>query len=234
MTNSNSSPVAALPKNSIVLNFGEGKPQHTIIWLHGLGATSNDFPPIVPELGLDSGRAIKFVFPQAPNRQITINGGLEMPGWYDVKGLSLEEKQDLDGIRESQTMLEGLIAAEIAEGINPANILIAGFSQGGAVCYYTLTRSQTKLAGLIALSTYLPFAEQTEQQQSSVNIDTPILANHGSHDPVVPISFGLQSADTLKQLGYTVQWQIYPMEHQVVMEQIKDIGRWINQAFQGS
>ena len=220
-----------LPEHSIVLNFGQGEPNHSIIWLHGLGATANDFPPIVPELGLQADRPIKFVFPQAPNRPITINGGFEMPGWYDIKGMSLEEKQDIDGMRESQTMLEGLVAAEIDRGIAANNIIVAGFSQGGAVAYYTATRSQTKLAGIIALSTYLPFQERTEQEQSGVNVTTTILANHGTHDPVVPLAYGQQSAELLKQLDYQVEWKTYPMEHQVVMEQIRDIGAWINRVF---
>jgi len=228
---SNHKAVDVLPKGSIVLNYGEGEPAHTIIWLHGLGATANDFPPIVPELGLDGSRAIKFVFPQAPNRPITINGGYAMPGWYDIKGMSLEEKQDIGGMRESQAMLEGLIDAEVTRGIEASNIIIAGFSQGGAVAYYTITRSQTKLAGVIALSTYLPFAEQTEVEQSGINVTTPILANHGTHDPVVPLTYGADSVDSLKKLSYQLEWKTYPMEHQVVMEQIQDIGRWINKVF---
>ena len=231
MTNPTSSTDSVLPEHSIVLNFGQGEPNHSIIWLHGLGATANDFPPIVPELGLQADRPIKFVFPQAPNRPITINGGFEMPGWYDIKGMSLEEKQDIDGMRESQTMLEGLVAAEIDRGIAANNIIVAGFSQGGAVAYYTATRSQTKLAGIIALSTYLPFQERTEQEQSGVNVTTPILANHGTHDPVVPLAYGQQSAELLKKLDYQIKWKTYPMEHQVVMEQIRDIGAWINQVF---
>jgi len=221
----------ALPEHSIVLNFGEGEPKHTVIWLHGLGATSNDFPPVVPELGLEQSRPIKFIFPQAPNRPITINGGFEMPGWYDIKGMSLEEKQDLDGMTESRAMLEGLIQAEIDNGISGDNIILAGFSQGGAVAYYTAVRTKVKLAGVLALSTYLPFEQLTESEQSKVNIDTPMLAHHGTYDPVVPMNYGAQSVDSLKQLGYKVDWQTYPMEHQVVIEQIKEIGEWINTVF---
>ena len=220
-----------LPANSIELIHGDGTPTHSIIWLHGLGASANDFPPVVPELGLDKGRTIRFIFPQAPNRPITINGGMSMPGWYDIKGMSLEEKQDIDGMRESQTMLEGLIGAEIKNGIAASNIIVAGFSQGGAVAYYTVTRSHSKLAGVIALSTYLPFEGQTESEHSGVNLSTPILANHGTHDPVVPLAYGMESVDSLKQLSYQVEWKTYPMEHQLVMEQVQDIGRWINQVY---
>ncbi len=225
------SQTADLPENSIVLNFGEGEPKHTIIWLHGLGATSNDFPPIVPELGLNQSRPIRFVFPQAPSRPITINGGFVMPGWYDIKGMSLEEKQDREGMSESSAMLEGIINGEIANGTPASNIIVAGFSQGGAVAYYTAVRSKAKLAGVLALSTYLPFEDETEAEHSGVNVQTPILAHHGSYDPVVPMQFGLESVDSLKQLGYQVQWKTYPMEHQVVMEQIKEIGDWINGVF---
>lgn len=231
MNNSSSNHSSVLPEHSIVLNFGDGDVQHSIIWLHGLGATANDFPPIVTELGLAEDRAIKFIFPQAPNRPITINGGMEMPGWYDIKGMSLEEKQDIVGMRESQKMLEGLIAEEVANGVPASNIIIAGFSQGGAVGYYTATRSKQKLAGVIALSTYLPFDGLTEAEQSGVNISTPILVNHGTHDPVVPLAYGQASAESLNKLGYELEWKTYPMEHQVVMEQIKDVGRWINKVF---
>lgn len=202
--------------------------RHCVIWLHGLGATSSDFPPVVPELGLRSDRAIRFIFPQAPDRPITINGGMMMPGWYDIKGMDIADKQDAEGMAESQAMLDSLIEKQMSLGIPSENIIIAGFSQGGAVAYHTGLRAKHKLAGILALSTYLPFAEQAEQAHTKVNIDTPILANHGTHDPVVPLDLGKKSADLLMSLGYSLEWKEYPMEHQVVMEQIKDIGNWIN------
>jgi len=222
----------ATQNQHIELTHGNGEPQHAIIWLHGLGATANDFPPIVPELGLDADRPIRFIFPQAPDRPITVNGGMRMPGWYDIKGMDIADKQDAAGMRESQNLLESLIQIQVDLGIPAQNIIIAGFSQGGAVAYHTGLRSKHKLAGILALSTYLPFAEQAEAQQSEVNLVTPILANHGSHDPVVPIALGKTSVDVLSGLGYQVKWQTYPMEHQVVMPQIKDIGRWINGVFE--
>ena len=220
-----------LPKNSIELIHGDGTPTHSIIWLHGLGATASDFPPIVPELGLLPERTIRFIFPQAPERPITINGGMRMPGWYDIKGANIEDKQDAIGMAESQTMLDGLIEAQVASGIASENIILAGFSQGGAVTYFTGIRSQRKLAGLLTMSTYLPFDEATKAEQSGANLNTPIFASHGTHDQMVPLSMGQRSVDVLSELGYSVKWQSYPMEHQVVMPQIKDIGEWINQVF---
>jgi len=217
--------------NTIELIHGSGQPTHAIIWLHGLGATANDFPPIVPELGLSDERTIRFVFPQAPNRPITVNGGMVMPGWYDIKGVDIADKQDAVGMAESQKILEDLINQQIVLGISSNNIIIAGFSQGGAVAYHTGVRSQHKLGGVLALSTYIPFAEEVASEHSEINIRTPILAHHGTQDPVVPVQLGKASADILAGLGYLIKWQTYPMAHQVVLEQITDIGSWINQTF---
>ena len=215
----------------IELVHGSGEIRNAIIWLHGLGASSNDFPPVVPELGLNSERAIRFIFPQAPDRPITINGGMVMPGWYDIKGTDIADKEDAEGMAESQAILEGLIESQIDQGIPSENIIIAGFSQGGAVAYHTGLRTKHKLAGVLALSTYLPFSASAEAEQNGVNKSTPILANHGTYDPVVPIQLGKMSADLLKNLGYPLEWKEYPMQHQVMMEQIKDIGGWIDSAF---
>jgi phospholipase/carboxylesterase len=201
---------------------------HAIIWLHGLGATANDFPPVIPELKLNEQLAIRFVFPQAPNRPITINGGMSMPGWYDIKGMSIDQKEDLAGMTESQHMLEAIIAQQISLGVPSENIIIAGFSQGGAVAYYTAIRSSQKLAGLLALSTYMPFAQVAKQEHSGINTRIAVLASHGEHDQVVPLALGQSSAEALRELGYSVTWQTYPMEHQVNLEQLRDIGTWIN------
>ena len=220
-----------LPANSIELIHGEGTPTHAIIWLHGLGASANDFPPVVPELGLDKTRTIRFIFPQAPDRPITINGGMRMPGWYDIKGVTIEDKQDAVGMSESQTMLDGLIDGQIAAGIPSKNIILAGFSQGGAVTYFTGVRSKHRLAGLLTMSTYLPFDGDTKEQAHSANQSTPIFASHGTFDGVVPLEMGKRSVDILNGLDYSVTWKTYPMEHQVAMEQILDIGKWINTVF---
>jgi len=218
---------------TIELIHGAGEATHAIIWLHGLGATANDFPPIVPQLGLDEARTIRFIFPQAPQRPITINGGMRMPGWYDIKGVSIADKQDATGMAESQATLNAFVESQIDAGIPAHNIIVAGFSQGGAVAYFTAVRSELKLAGVLALSTYLPFAEDTETEQTKVNQTTPFFASHGTHDPVVPISLGKASVDSLQGLGYQVRWKTYPMDHTVVLEQIEDVGRWINSVFSG-
>jgi len=215
----------------IELVHGQGAIEHAVIWLHGLGASADDFPPIVPELGLSEDRAIRFIFPQAPNRPITINGGIEMPGWYDIKGMGIEDKQDAVGIAESQSLLINIIQRQIESGVPASNIIIAGFSQGGAVAYHTGLRFPEKLAGILALSTYLVFADNVENERSAVNQDTPILANHGTFDQVVPLLFGEMSVEKLKSLGYPVEWETFPMEHQVIMPQIKKIGAWINHIF---
>ncbi len=215
-------------QNHKELVHGEGKPTHAVIWLHGLGASCDDFPPVVPHLGLAPTPAIRFIFPQAPDRAITINNGIVMPGWYDIKGSELSDREDLPGMTESQATLNDLIDQQIAQGINSKNILIAGFSQGGAVAYFTAIRSKHSLAGVLAMSTYIPFGDQTEKEASDINKNMPILAMHGTHDPVVPIDMGKNSADLLSKLGYPVQWKTYAMDHSVNMTQIEDIGKWIN------
>lgn len=214
---------------TIIVQHGEGQPQHAIIWLHGLGAGSNDFPPVIPLLGLESERAIRFIFPQAPNRPITINGGMSMPAWYDIKGMEIDDKEDLDGIRQSQNTLEQLINEQVKQGIPTENIIIAGFSQGGAVVYHTGIRSDYKLAGIMALSTYLPFATQAQTEHKDINKDIAILACHGMQDPMVPIHLGKTSVDVLTALGFTVTWKTYQMEHSVSPTQLTDIGQWINE-----
>lgn len=220
-----------MKESHIELVHGEGKIENAIIWLHGLGASASDFPPVVPELGLDEGRAIRFIFPQAPNRPITINGGVSMPGWYDIKGMSIKDKQDAVGMSESQSLLNRLIEEQLKLGIESDKIIIAGFSQGGAVAYHAAFRSEHKLAGVLALSTYLAFAESLAQDRNDANNQTPVLVNHGSFDQVVPIELSQMSVDALTELGYPVEYKVYPMEHQVTMPQIKDIGRWINEQF---
>lgn len=229
--NNPQTPIPAMQNNKIELQFGQGEPQHAIIWLHGLGATADDFPPIVPELGLDESRPIRFIFPQAPTRPITINNGMQMPGWYDIKGMDIADKQDAQGMAESQAIVEGLIAEQLEQGIPASNMILAGFSQGGAVIYHSGLRHSAKLAGLLAMSTYLPFADNVPEERTAANQETPIFASHGSLDPVVPIQLGQLSVDALVKLGQPVKWSTYPMAHQVSFEQIKDIGTWINEVF---
>lgn len=216
---------------TIERNHGASTPTHAIIWLHGLGASADDFVPVVPHLGLKEAPAIRFVFPQAPDRPITVNNGYVMPGWYDIKGMDLADKEDLPGMRDSQAIVEGLIADQIAHGIPSEHIILAGFSQGGAVAYYTGIRSSHRLAGILALSTYLPFLQSVQNEQSGVNISVPIMAMHGKQDAVIPISAGRVSADALKSLGYSVEWKEYLMEHNVIPEQLSAIGEWINRVY---
>ncbi len=213
------------------LIHGEGSPSHAVIWLHGLGASYDDFPPVVPHLGLASTPTIRFIFPQAPNRPISINNGMVMPGWYDIKGSDLSDREDLAGITESKATLDSLIDQQIALGIDSKNILVAGFSQGGAVAYYTSIRSEHPLAGILAMSTYVPFGDRTPQEATDINKNIPILAMHGIHDPVVPIDMGKNGAELFSTLGSEVQWKTYAMDHSVNMEQIEDIGHWINTLF---
>ena len=205
--------------------------KHAIIWLHGLGASANDFPPIVPELGLDPKRPIRFIFPQAPNRPVTINMGMVMPSWYDIKGTAINDKQDATGMADSKALLDDLIQQQLDAGIPSENIIIAGFSQGGAVAYHTSLRRAEPLAGLLTLSTYLPFADQVASERAAANQNIPIFVSHGSHDDVVPIKMAEESVAALKQLDYQLEWKTYPMRHEVSMAQIKDIGQWINQRF---
>lgn len=216
---------------TIEVIHGEGKPNCAVIWLHGLGASSNDFPPVVPYLGLNKDQTIRFIFPQAPNRPITINGGMEMPGWYDIKGMDISGKEDLEGMTESKSFLDSLIQQQIDLGIGSEKIIIAGFSQGGAVAYYSGIRSPHKLGGILALSTYLPFAAVAKDEQNGANIETPIMAMHGDYDQVVPLHLGKGSTDVLSGLGYPVEWRTYPMQHNVIPEQLVDIGQWINRLF---
>ena len=211
--------------------YGDKNPTHAVIWLHGLGATADDFVPVIPYLGLSDAHNIRFVFPQAPDRPITVNGGYVMPGWYDIKGRDITDKEDLPGMTQSRNMLEALIAEQVAKGVPSANILLAGFSQGGAVAYYTGIRSSQKLAGILALSTYLPFLSSAREEHSKVNLNSPILAMHGKFDSVVPLSAGKLSADGLTALGYHLEWKEYAMEHSVIPEQLEDIGAWINRLF---
>ncbi len=215
----------------IELQSGEGTPKHAVIWLHGLGATADDFVPVVPHLGLDAGRPVRFVFPQAPDRPITINGGMRMPGWYDIKGIRIEDKQDAEGMADSAALLARLIDEQVASGIPSNHILLFGFSQGGAVVYHQGLRHPQRLAGLACLSTYLPFANTLANEASEANRATPIVVHHGTMDAVVPIALGQRSVATLEELGYSVYWQDYPMAHEVNMQQIETLGAWINKVF---
>ncbi|HMM56059.1 MAG: carboxylesterase [Xanthomonadales bacterium PRO7] len=203
-------------------------PRHAVIWLHGLGADGNDFLPIVPELVDPNWPPLRFVFPHAPVRPITINGGMAMRAWYDISGMEIAQRQDEAGIRASIGLLEELIQRETARGTAAANIFLAGFSQGGAIVLSGGIRHTHKLGGIIALSTYLPMAEKTDAEASAGNRATPIFMAHGMLDPTISHALGEMSRDYLVQRGYTVDWHAYPMAHQVCMEEIADLRAWMS------
>ncbi len=206
-------------------------PVASVIWMHGLGADGNDFVPVVNELDLTGTPAIRFVFPHAPMRAVTINGGAVMRAWYDVSFGDLEGKSrraDEAGVRESQAQICALIEREGKRGIVAGKIVLAGFSQGGAVALHTGLRHPEKLAGIMALSTYLPLADSLPQEAAPANKNnTPIFMAHGLFDPVVPLMMGAGAMTFLIGLGYVVEWRQYPMQHSVCPQEIADIGAWL-------
>lgn len=204
-----------------------GEATAVVIWLHGLGADGHDFKAIVPELALPETAGIRFVFPHAPMRPITVNGGYVMRGWYDIAEANLDKQQDVEGLKLSQQQLEALIDKEIDAGISPEKIILAGFSQGGAVVLQTGLRYPKRLAGLMVLSSYVPLAETLEAERNTANNDTPVFYAHGKNDDIIPHAFAEQSRDLLLALGYQVEWHSYVMPHGVLPEEIEDISRWL-------
>ncbi|MGE0310545.1 MAG: alpha/beta hydrolase [Lautropia sp.] len=201
-------------------------PDAAVIWMHGLGADASDFDPVVPLLPLPEGSAIRFVFPNAPMRAITINGGMRMPGWYDIAGFG-ERDQDEAGIRESQRAVDALLAREVARGIASTRVVLAGFSQGGVVALQSGLRQALPLGGILALSTYLGLASSLRAEQTDANLNTPIFMTHGTQDAVIPIDLARRSRQTLQAHGHPVQWQEYPMGHEVCQAEIAAIGQWL-------
>jgi phospholipase/carboxylesterase len=205
----------------------------SVIWLHGLGANGHDFEPIVPELPRDITRYTRFIFPHAPSRPITINGGMVMPGWYDVFGMDLTVQQDTQGIRESEQIVCRYLAQEIKQGIAAQRIILAGFSQGGAIALQTGLRYPQPLAGIMALSTYLPLIDTVVQERQIANQTIPIFMAHGQQDPVIALLHAQRSHAYLEELGYRVEWHDYPMAHQVNAAEISDIGYWLQTCLKG-
>lgn len=199
----------------------------SVILMHGLGADGHDFASIVPQLHLNDRLPIRFVFPHAPVRPITINGGYEMRAWYDVFGFNKDVREDVKGIRESGLMIEALIEQEIARGIPSHRIILAGFSQGGAMALYCGLRYPKPLAGILALSTYLPVANVLAAEINTVNKSLPIFLAHGTQDNVLPLEWAHITSETLQQLGYPVEFHSYPMTHSVCMDEVIDIKKWI-------
>ena len=201
------------------------KPVGSVIWLHGLGADGHDFEPIVPELRLPAELPLRFVFPHAPVRPVTINGGATMRAWYDILSLDAAGRADAAGVRESTALLDALIEREQQRGIAADRIVVAGFSQGGAIAINAVLHAQQKLAGLMALSTYI--ALPGEMAASGGNRDLPVFMAHGSFDPMLPMQWGKASAEQLVALGFNVEWRDYPMAHAVCGEEINDIRDWL-------
>lgn len=200
----------------------QGEVEKAVIWLHGLGADGHDFEGVVPHLGLPPQQGIRFIFPHAPISPVTINGGMQMHSWYDIRTPDLMNDVDEAGIRASCEQIFELIDHQIKQGISVENIVVAGFSQGGLIALNVALNGQYNLAGVMAMSTYCPMAERFNQ-----HIDMPILMIHGEHDPVVPFAVGQQSRAALEKSGYQVEWHSYPMEHAVCAEELLQIGKWL-------
>ena len=208
----------------IEIETGEN-PTAAVIWLHGLGASGHDFEPVVPELGLPEDTAVRFIFPHAPNLPVTINGGMSMPAWYDIKAMDIDRVVDTEQLRASADAVAKLVEQQKEKGIPPERIIIAGFSQGGAVAYELGLSYPERFGGVLALSTYFATADTVER--SEANADVPISVYHGTFDPMVPESLGVRSVETLRDMGYDPSYQTFPMEHSVCLEEIQDIGRFI-------
>ena len=212
-------------------------PRWAVVWLHGLGADGHDFTPIVPEVVRRGWPAIRFVFPHAPVRPVTINNGMRMRAWYDIRDFGFEgtvgDRADAAGVAASVEQVEALIARENGRGIPASRVLLAGFSQGGAIALSTALQRAEPLAGIVALSTYLPLAAQAEAGATEAAARQPVFMAHGTHDAVVPFAAGERSAERLRAMGFDVEWHAYPMQHQVCGEQIRDLGQWLDRRFAG-
>jgi phospholipase/carboxylesterase len=202
-------------------------PRGTVIWMHGLGADGWDFVPIVKELPLPAGLALRFIFPHAPERAVTINNGYRMRAWYDISQSDLARVPDEKGIRESQGQVEDLIARERSRGVEAANIVLAGFSQGGAIALQAGLRHRERLGAVVALSTYLPLEDSLDREAAGANKATPIFMAHGTQDPVIPLALAEASQRALQARGYGVEWHAYPMPHSVSAEEVQDLAEFL-------
>ena len=215
-----------MPELLDAIEIETGKnPAASVIWLHGLGADGNDFAPIVPEIRLPPS-AIRFVFPHAPVQPVTINGGMRMRAWYDITA-GANRREDEGGVRASQVLIETLIGREKERGTAARRLVLAGFSQGGAIALQAGLRHPERIAGIMALSTYVPVGEKLLAEASTANRDVPIFMAHGTYDPIIPLGRAEQSRGLLQSLGYPVEWREYPMPHSVCPEELADIGAWL-------
>jgi phospholipase/carboxylesterase len=220
MSEKNTPPVVINPQGAV---------SAAIIWLHGLGADGHDFEAIVPELGLPDQHGVRFIFPHAPMRPVTINGGVVMRAWYDVLGPDFKSREDEAGIRASAKDICELVEEQVRAGIPASRIVLAGFSQGGAMVLHTALRFPQRLAGVVALSTYLPLAATLEAEADPANKDVPIWMAHGVSDNIIPFSYGEDSRNLLQRLQYQVEWHAYPMAHGVCAEEIRDLALWLRE-----
>lgn len=206
-------------------------PTAAVIWLHGLGADGHDFEPLVPWLKWDGAPAIRYVFPHAPVRPVTVNGGMAMRAWYDIRGINIDRDQDEQGILESIEQATSLVRREQDRGIEASRILLAGFSQGGAIAIQCALRYPERLAGLVALSTYLLRADTLRDERHEANAGLAVFHGHGTADPIVPLALGKQAVETLERLGHPVESHHYPMQHSVCPEEIEHIAAWLQKRF---
>ncbi|MCB1936026.1 MAG: alpha/beta hydrolase [Nitrosomonas sp.] len=204
------------------------EPSHTILWMHGLGADGNDFVPIIKELGITSKKSLRFVFPHAPERSVTINNGYVMRAWFDIYGIGIGSIEDESGIRDSQEAIDALIERELQRGIASKHIILAGFSQGGAMALQTGLRQKNKLGGIMALSCYLPLISSFSTEVDPINSEIPIFMAHGMHDEVVPIQLATSSKEYLEQAHFAIEWHEYAMAHSVCVQEIIDIDHWLH------
>jgi phospholipase/carboxylesterase len=218
--------------NQLIIRETASDPRMCVIWLHGLGADGNDFVPIIPALQLANDNAIRFLFPSAPSIPVTINGGFIMPAWYDILSLDGHQRQvDEAGIINSRQLIRQLIAEQNAQGIPSERIVLAGFSQGGAMAWTSALTHPDTLGGVIALSCYIPSLALIERELNANNLKQPLLAAHGTQDDVVPLSMGLQARNDVQALGGHVEWQEYPVAHAVCLPEIRHIGLWLTQRY---
>ncbi len=220
---------ASLQLETVERQTGDS-PRYSIIWLHGLGADGHDFEPIVDEFDFDRLPAIRFIFPHAPMRAVTVNGGYVMRAWYDIVSIDFKPgREEEEGVRLSALQIEALIERENSRGISDSHILLAGFSQGGVVALHTGLRHPQRLAGILALSCYMALTDTLASESSAANRDVPIFMAHGRHDPVIPYDFGKRSAKLLQAQGYALKWHAYDTEHSVCYEELRDIETWLQQ-----
>ena len=203
--------------------------RYSVIWMHGLGASGHDFPPIVPYLELPDSLAVRFIFPHAPSRPVTINNGFVMPAWYDIVDTDLQKRYDLEGVKESADQIRKLMEREASEGVPYERQVLAGFSQGGAMALYMALRQPEKLAGVIALSCYMIADDTVESEATPEGKVRRAFLAHGELDPMVPLEGGIWAQDQLTRLGWDLSWKSYAMQHEVCMEEIQDLGAWLRQ-----